>query len=177
MATGLRTRIFPVLIGYADATPEEEDRLQGYDVITSDDSKFGRVAGTIGDNLIVEHGHLFKSRNAVPLTFAEADDDAKTVRLTVPKAVVEDAPRVEDGEVDERAVAEHYGLAAAYAAPETEGYGVIEPDDPAFAAETESIRAGIMPGPQQRLQARRHLLDDPARRSRGRQIIPDDPHR
>jgi hypothetical protein len=128
--------------------------VERYDVITSDEHKLGHVAGTIGDNLVVEHGALRKSKHPVPKAFAHADDGEQVVRLTVSKEIVETAPKVNGDELDERAVAEHYGLAAGFEAPKTEGYGELLPDDPARAAEDDALRAGIPTAEQERLRAR-----------------------
>lgn len=116
--------------------------MEGYEVITSDDSKVGDVVGVSGDNLIVEHGTLFKSRHALPQTFVHVDDDERIVRASVSKDVLNASPKVEDGQVDERAVAEHYGLAEGFDAPPTEGSGETLPDDPAWGAERDRQRAG-----------------------------------
>src|SRR2546423_2650926 len=125
--------------------------MEGYDVITSDDCKLGHVAGMIGDNVVVEHGTLRKSRHPVPKTFAHVDDTEQVVRLTVSKEIVERAPKVDGDELDEQAVAEHYGLAAAYEAPETLGEGEVLPDDPARTAEDDARRAGIPTATEERL--------------------------
>src|SRR3989440_1355914 len=57
--------------------------MEGYEVITSDDRKAGRVVEVKGDNLIVEHGLLLKRRHAVPQAFAHADEAQHVVRLSV----------------------------------------------------------------------------------------------
>jgi hypothetical protein len=116
--------------------------MEGYEVITSDDSKAGHVVAVRGDNLIVEHGTLFKSRHALPQTFVHVDDGERVVRASVSKDVLQSSPKVEEDDVDERAVAEHYGLAAGYDAPPTEGAGESVPDDPAWGAERDRQRAG-----------------------------------
>ena len=107
--------------------------MEGYDVITSDEHKLGHVVGTIGDNVVVEHGTLRKTRHAVPKAFVHVDNGEKVVRLTVSKELVEESPKVQD-EFDARAVAEHYGLASGYDAPATLGDGELLPDDPALTA-------------------------------------------
>jgi hypothetical protein len=134
--------------------------LEGYVVITSDDCKLGHVAGTIGDNLVVEHGTIRKAKHAVPKTFAHVDDGEQVVRLTVSKEIVEAAPRVNGDEIDEQAVAEHYGLASAFEQPETQGYGEVLPDDPARTAEDDARRAGVPTATEERLEVRSG--DDPA---------------
>ena len=128
--------------------------MEGYDVITSDDHKLGHVVGAIGDYVVVEHGTLRKTKHAVPKTFVHPDDAEKVVRLTVSKELVEDSPKLDDGNRDERAVAEHYGLAEGYEAPETLGDGELLPDDPAWSAEEEELRTGVPTATQERLRAR-----------------------
>jgi len=147
--------------------------VDGYEVITSDDHKLGHVVRVDGDLLIVEHGHLRKTRHAVPLAFAHADADARTVRLTLSREIVEDSPRVEDEDVDRRAVAEHYGLASGDDAPETKGYGDLLPDDPAWGAEYEEERSGIEPAAERRARIREGESEPGPH---GRPIIPPDPH-
>jgi hypothetical protein len=119
--------------------------MEGYEVRTSDDQKVGQVVGTIGDNLIVEHGTIRKVRHLLPRVFAHVDDDERVVRASVAKAVLEDAPTVEDGQVDEQAVAQHYGLAGGEVQPETLGYGEVTAEDPARTAEEDMRAAGVTP--------------------------------
>ena len=128
--------------------------MDGYQVITSDDSKFGHVVGREGDHLIIEHGTLKKTKHAVPETFAHVDDSEQVVRLSVPKQIVEDSPKLENDTIDEQAVAQHYGLAEGEPAPETEGYGETLPDDPAWSADQDATRAGRETADQQRAQIR-----------------------
>jgi len=112
--------------------------MEGYDVVTIEDEKVGKVVGTHGDHLIVEQGTIRKSKHALPRTFAEVDESEKVVRMTVTKDIFCDSPKV-NGEVDETAIALHYGLAGNSEAPPTEGY------------------AGITPAEQERAQAREQL--------------------
>jgi hypothetical protein len=149
--------------------------MEGFEVVTSDDHKLGHVVALEGENLIVEHGTLRKTRHAVPRTFAHTEESEQVVRLSVSKEIVEGSPKLQDGSVDERAVAEHYGLAGGFAEPETAGYGDVLPDDPARSAEQDALSAGITPAPEQR--ARMREGEDPAAEGAGRQIIPPDPHR
>jgi hypothetical protein len=149
--------------------------MEGYEVITSDEQKVGRVVGVDGSNVIIEHGLLRKTRQAIPTTFAHTDEAAQVVRVSVSKEIVENSPKIESGSIDQRAVAEHYGLAQGVAAPETAGYGDVIPDDPARSAEDEQLRAGIEPTPQRRAEIREGAA--PTDETSGRQIIPPDPHR
>jgi hypothetical protein len=149
--------------------------MEGYDVITSDDDKVGQVVRVEGDLLIVEGGLLRKHQHAIPVTFAHTDDSEQVVRVSVPKAIIDDSPKVENGSIDRRAVAEHYGLAEGVAAPETEGYGDLLPDDPARSAEEEELHTGIEPAAKRRAEIREGAA--PNDETSGRQIIPADPHR
>ena len=128
--------------------------MEGYDVVTSDDCKYGQVVGVQEGHLIVEHGTLRKSRHAVPETFANADESEHVVHLTVSKEILDGSPKLENGTIDRQAVAEHYGLAESTAAPETEGYGDMLPDDPATSADTDAIAAGRETADQQRAEIR-----------------------
>jgi hypothetical protein len=147
--------------------------MEGYEVITSDEHKLGHVVGVEDGNLIIEQGHLRKTRHAIPLTFAHADESEQVVRVSVSRAIVEDSPKVEDGTVDQRAVAEHYGLAEGEVAPETLGDGDLTPDDPAWSEETEERRAGVEPATERRA---RMLKGETEAGPQGRQILPSDPH-
>jgi hypothetical protein len=149
--------------------------MEGYEVITSDEEKAGHVVGVQAGNLIVEHGLLRKTQRAIPTTFVHADESEQVVRVSVPKEIVETSPKIEDGSIDERAVARHYGLAEGFTAPETEGYGDVLPDDPARSAEEEELRTGVEPAAQRRAAIREGAA--PTDETSGRQIIPPDPHR
>src|SRR5436853_1865647 len=116
--------------------------MEGYDVVTSDDCKYGQVVGVQDGHVIVEHGTLRKSRHAVPETFATTNESENVVRLTVSKEIVEASPKLDGDSFDRQAVAEHYGLAESTSAPDTEGYGDMLPDDPARSADEAAIAAG-----------------------------------
>jgi hypothetical protein len=147
--------------------------MVGYEVVGSDDHKVGKVAALEGDLLIVEGGLLHKTKHAIPKAFAHPDDDEQVVRLTISKELVDDSPALKNGEIDRRAVAQHYGLAEGYEDPETKGYGEVLPDDPAWSAEQEALRTGVEPAPQRRARIREGE-EEPG--LRGRPIIPPDSH-
>jgi hypothetical protein len=147
--------------------------VEGYEVIGSDGGEVGHVVAVESGLLIVESGLLRKSRHAVPAAFAHSDDGERVVRLTISKEIVEDSPAVNDGELDHRAVAAHYGLAEGSAAPETEGYGELRPDDPARSAEHLERRSGVEPAAEQRSKIRE---GESEAGPHGRPIIPPDPH-
>jgi hypothetical protein len=108
--------------------------MQGYDVVTSDDHKIGQVVDERDDCLIVEHGHVFKAKHAIPRTFAHVDEAAGVVRATITKDVFTNGPKVTDN-WDCNAVLEHYGLVGGLEHPDTEGYGETLRTDPAVAAD------------------------------------------
>jgi hypothetical protein len=130
--------------------------MEGYEVVTTDDEKIGKVVDTQGDNLIVEHGTIRKSKHALPRTFADIDEGQQRIRMTVSKEIFCDSPKI-NGEVDEAAIAAHYGLAGGYEAPPTEGYGETVSDDPALGSETQAESTGVTPAPQERARTREQL--------------------
>ena len=84
--------------------------MQGYDVVSHEDEKVvGHVVDKVGGNYIVEQGMFRKTKHAVPEQFAHVDETGERIVLTIPKELVEDSPKV-NGDVDEDAVAAHYGL-------------------------------------------------------------------
>jgi hypothetical protein len=116
--------------------------MEGFEVNTVDDEKIGHVVDASDEFLIVEHGHLRKTKHALPREFADVDEGAQVVLMTVPKEVFSDSPKVENGSLDEQAVREHYGLSVATA------------PDPSGTAEVDAARAGIEAGPQERARIR-----------------------
>ena len=66
--------------------------MEGYDVVTVDDQKIGKVVGETGMFLIVEQGALLKSKHPLPRELAHVDDSEQQVRVTVPKEIVADSP-------------------------------------------------------------------------------------
>ena len=112
--------------------------MEGYDVVTIEDEKVGKVVDTQGDNLIVEQGTIRKSKHALPRTFAEVEEGEQVVRMTVTKDIFCDSPKI-DGEVDETAIALHYGLAEDSEAPATEGDDEITPAEQERAQAREQL--------------------------------------
>lgn len=107
--------------------------MNGYEVISViDDKCIGQVSGRVGDFLIVEHGHLRKSHNPLPLSFADVDEASGRVVTTLAHDILYDAPPVKDGQVDEQAAAQYYGLG------ETQPVdGYVEVDDHELKAEED----------------------------------------
>jgi hypothetical protein len=116
--------------------------MEGFEVKTVDDEKIGHVVDASDEFLIVEHGHLRKTKHALPREFADVDEGAQVVLMTVPKEVFSDSPKVENGSLDEQAVREHYGLS------------VTTAPDPSGTAEVDAAREGIETGPQERARIR-----------------------
>lgn len=115
--------------------------MNGREVFTADDQKLGHVVAERDDCVIVESGHVFKSRHAVPTSFLHEADG--TLRATVGKDVVESSPKIEDDTWDREAVLTHYGLI---------GPTVVDPDpDGVDSAETVGARHGVNPAPSKRL--------------------------
>jgi hypothetical protein len=141
--------------------------VEGYEVVTNDDQKVGRVAAVAGNLLVVEHGTIRKHRNALPLELARVDDDARIVRATVSKDLFSDSPDVNADDVDESAVAAYYGLARGFEAPSSEGYGEVRPDETARSAEEDAQRLGATPPTQERANVRAGLSTDEGARDRG----------
>jgi hypothetical protein len=123
--------------------------MEGYEVVTTDDEKIGKVVGETGSYLIVEHGTIRKSKHALPREFAHVDEAEKQVRISVPKNVFADSPKL-NGELDEQAVAEHYGLVSSAPTPGTEGYGESAEGDPSRSSEEQAHRDGVMPAAEER---------------------------
>ena len=126
--------------------------MEGYDVVTVDDHKIGKVVGESGAFLIVEQGALLKSKHPLPREFAHVDDSEQQVRVTVPKEIVADSPKIDD-DFDEQVAAEYYGLAPS-PGPGTEGYGVSEAGDPSRSSEEQAARQGMEPAVEERAQIR-----------------------
>ncbi|HEY2776926.1 MAG TPA: hypothetical protein VGI77_03415 [Gaiellaceae bacterium] len=82
--------------------------MEGRPVVTSDDHKLGTVVAERDGFVIVESGHMFKSRHAIPNEFLHEHEDI--VRATVGKDVVQDSPKIDGDTLDEYAVKMHYGL-------------------------------------------------------------------
>ena len=127
--------------------------MHGYDVITSDDHKIGHVVDERDNCVIVEHGHLFKARHAIPRDFTSVDEPNHVVRATITRDVFTAGPKVGD-DWDCNAVLRHYGLVGSLADPDTEGYGETLPTDPAEAAEPVGARQGVTPPTQERAENR-----------------------
>src|SRR5207247_9185259 len=82
--------------------------MQGTDVVTYDEDKWGTVLEQRDDFVIIESGHVFKSKHAIPRDFIHEQDGVLVA--TVAKDVVMDSPKIDNGSFDADAVRRHYGL-------------------------------------------------------------------
>jgi hypothetical protein len=113
--------------------------LLGYHVVTSDDHKIGTVVDERDDCLIVEHGHVFKARHAIPKAFTSVDPTEEVVHATITKDVFTDGPKVTD-EWDCSVVMRHYGLIGEYEEPETESATTVGAQQGVTPPEAERAR-------------------------------------
>ena len=129
--------------------------MEGYEVITVDEDKVGKVVGESGNFLIVEQGTLLKSKHALPRELAHVDESEEKVRVTVPKEIIQESPKVDDEGFDEQAAAEHYGLAPSNG-PGTEGYGVTDAEagDPSRSSAEQASRQGLESAEEERARIR-----------------------
>ncbi|HEY0416037.1 MAG TPA: hypothetical protein VGC78_06585 [Gaiellaceae bacterium] len=114
--------------------------MHGQDVVTSDDHKVGTVVAERDGFVVVESGHVFKSRHAIPTEFLHEHDGV--LRATVGKDIVGDSPKLDGDAFDADEVKLHYGLVDTT---------VVDPDPEERNAETDGIRHGIEPAPSDRL--------------------------
>jgi hypothetical protein len=93
------------------AETKGDTEVEGYTLVSADDKEVGEVVGKLGDSVVIEHGLIRKRRHVVPLAFASADDEARVLRSTLSKEMIESSPHVADDGVDEAEIAAYYGLA------------------------------------------------------------------
>jgi hypothetical protein len=111
-------------------------------VVTSDDQKLGTVVDERDRCVVIETGHVFKTKHAIPREFLHEVEGV--LRATVTKDVVDDSPKVDLDNWDCSVVRLHYGL---------DGPFQVDPDaDGLENAETDAQRAGIKPTPVERLE-------------------------
>ena len=82
--------------------------MVGQDIVANDDHKIGTIVAEQDGFAIVEMGHVFKSKHAIPVEFLHEFEDVQ--RATVSRELVADSPKLDDGELDVDAVGLHYGL-------------------------------------------------------------------
>ena len=115
--------------------------MEDQTVVTSDDHQLGTVVAERDDCVVIETGHVFKSKHAIPRDFLHEVDGV--LRATVTKDVIADSPKVDLDKWDCGAVRLHYGL---------DGPFQVDPDpDGLESAETDALRAGMKPAPAERI--------------------------
>jgi hypothetical protein len=91
--------------------------------------------------VIIETGHVFKTKHAIPRDFLHEVDGV--LRATVTKDVIDDSPKVDLEQWDCSAVRLHYGL---------DGPFEVDPDPNGLEnAETDARRAGLKPAAAERI--------------------------
>jgi hypothetical protein len=119
-----------------------EVEVEDQTVVTSDDQKLGTVVAERDRCVVIETGHVFKTKHAIPREFLHEVDGV--LRATVTKDVVDDSPKVDLENWDCATVRLHYGLDGPFQAD-------ADAND-LESAETDALRAGIKPAPVERLE-------------------------
>lgn len=115
--------------------------MEGETVVTSDDHKLGTVIAERADCVVIESGHLFKSKHAIPRDFLHEVDGV--LRATVTKDIVDGSPKVDLEQWDSSTIRLYYGLDVPFE---------VDPDPNGLEnAETDALRAGIKPTPAERI--------------------------
>jgi hypothetical protein len=110
-------------------------------VVTSDDQKLGTVIDERDNCVVIETGHVFKTKHAIPRDFLHEVDGV--LRATVTKDVIDDSPKVDLEQWDCSAVRLHYGL---------DGPFEVDPDPNGLEnAETDARRVGLKPAAAERI--------------------------
>jgi hypothetical protein len=87
--------------------------MEARQVVTSDDERLGTVLAVRDGCVIVETGHVFKSKHAIPHDFLHEHDGV--LHATVAKNVVSESPKVDVDDFDAGEVRRHYGLEVEFA--------------------------------------------------------------
>jgi hypothetical protein len=82
--------------------------MEGTDVLTYDEDKLGTVLEQRDDFVIIESGHVFKSKHAIPREFIHEQNGVLVA--TVAKDVVMDSPKLNGEALDAQGIRLHYGL-------------------------------------------------------------------
>jgi hypothetical protein len=115
--------------------------MEGQTVVGSDDHKLGTVIDERDNCVIIETGHVFRTKHAIPREFLH--DHGGELRATVTKEVVDDSPKIDLDRWDCAEVRLAYGL---------DGPFEVDPDPNGVeSAETDFARAGLRPAPAERL--------------------------
>ena len=115
--------------------------MEGQTVVGSDDHKLGTVVAERDNCVIIESGHVFKSKHAIPREFLHETNGE--LRATVTKEVVDGSPKIDLERWDCSEVRLAYGL---------DGPFDVDPDPNGLeSAETDAARAGMKPAPAERV--------------------------
>jgi hypothetical protein len=87
--------------------------MEGRQVVTSDDERLGTVLAERDGCVIVETGHVFKTKHAIPHDFVHEHDGV--LHTTVARDVVADSPKVDVDHFDAGEIRRHYGLEVEFA--------------------------------------------------------------
>lgn len=110
-------------------------------VVTSDDHKLGTVVDERDGCVIIESGHVFKTKHAIPREFLH--EVSGELRATVTKDVVDDSPKVDLDDWDCSTIRLHYGIDGPFE--------VDQDPDSVRHAESDAARAGMKPAPAERI--------------------------
>ena len=115
--------------------------MAGQIVVGSDDNKLGTVIDERDNCVIIESGHVFKTKHAIPREFLHENNGE--LRATVTKEVVDDSPKIDLENWDCSEVRLAYGL---------DGPFEVDPDpEGPETAESDAARAGMKPAPAERM--------------------------
>ena len=87
---------------------------EGRQVVSSDATGLGTVVAERDGCVIVETGHIFKSKHAIPRHFLHEHGDGM-LHATLAKHVINDSPKVDVDRFDREAIRRHYGLDVEFA--------------------------------------------------------------
>ena len=83
--------------------------MEGRQVVTSDAEGLGTVVAERDGCVIVETGHIFKSKHAIPHDFLHEQEDG-VLHATVAREMISGSPKVDVDDFDGGAIRRHYGL-------------------------------------------------------------------
>lgn len=114
--------------------------MKGQDVVTNDDHTLGTVIAERDGCAVIETGHVFKTKRAIPRAFLHDHDGV--LRATVTKDVVDASPKIDLQDWNGDEIRQHYGLDAPVQ---------LDPDPRIDTAESSSRHESIEPPPADRL--------------------------
>jgi len=87
---------------------------EGRQVVTSDAAGLGTVIAERDGCVIVETGHILKTKHAIPRDFLHEQSDG-VLHSTLARDVISDSPKVDIDNFDGEAIRRHYGLEVEFA--------------------------------------------------------------